>query len=486
MDAERDVARHHIAVIGGGFSGAVLALQLARKAVSPLLISIYEPRPSLGAGVAYSTPDPAHRINVPAARMTIFPETPAHFHDWLVQNEKISDDVEMAMPDGALYPSRAVFGCYIAGLLAQEGKQPGFARIQHIRETACAITKGKAGYIIETPRGACQAADAVVLAVSHPPPRIPPLIAQHLASDPRVITNPWSDTALDDIQPADDVLIMGTGLTMADVVASLSRRGHRGQITGFSRRGLFSRGHDFSIPTSTAFDSLASPATALALLQCVRREISASAQAGLPWQPIIDGVRANGQRIWGALNEAERARLLRHLRTYWDVHRYRVAPQVEAVLRAKQEDDSLHIFAASLQELTADGDKITAGLRPRHGAPGSTERISVDRIIVTTGPSHGSVIEQNMALQSLARQNLIRPDHLGLGIAVNPASQTIRPDGQSNLTLWVAGPLARSNFGELMGLPQVAAHASSVAEQIANWLTATEEAVTGETQIMPA
>ncbi|MCS5881621.1 hypothetical protein LNP17_24850 [Klebsiella variicola subsp. variicola] len=45
----------------------------------------------------------------------------------------------------------------------------------------------------------------------------------------------------------------------------------------------------------------------------------------LSWQVVLDAVRQQGQRIWQALSVADRQRFLRHLRHYWDVHRYRVA-----------------------------------------------------------------------------------------------------------------------------------------------------------------
>ena len=63
-----------IAIVGGGFSGAALAWHLRRKNVTADIVVI-EPRADLGRGLAYATPDPAHRINVPATRM-ILDETP--------------------------------------------------------------------------------------------------------------------------------------------------------------------------------------------------------------------------------------------------------------------------------------------------------------------------------------------------------------------------------------------------------------------------
>ena len=68
----------------------------------------------------------------------------------------------------------------------------------------------------------------------------------------------------------------------------------------------------------------------------------------MPWQSVIDATRRDGQAVWQKLASAERARLLRHLRPYWEVHRYRVAPQIGAVLKRRQANGSLEILAAGL------------------------------------------------------------------------------------------------------------------------------------------
>ena len=44
-----------VAVIGGGFSGATLAIQLRRRGLAPFVI---EPGPRLAEGAAYRTRDP--------------------------------------------------------------------------------------------------------------------------------------------------------------------------------------------------------------------------------------------------------------------------------------------------------------------------------------------------------------------------------------------------------------------------------------------
>ena len=84
-----------IAVIGGGFCGAAFVLHLLRD--FPALaarIDVVEPRDTLGSGLAYSTPDPTHRINVAAARMALFAEDPEHFDRWFRESGRLAADPE--------------------------------------------------------------------------------------------------------------------------------------------------------------------------------------------------------------------------------------------------------------------------------------------------------------------------------------------------------------------------------------------------------
>jgi NADPH-dependent 2,4-dienoyl-CoA reductase/sulfur reductase-like enzyme len=57
-----------IAIVGGGASGTLAALQLLRLATVPIRVAIMEPRASLGAGIAYSTVFDSHLLNIPPGR----------------------------------------------------------------------------------------------------------------------------------------------------------------------------------------------------------------------------------------------------------------------------------------------------------------------------------------------------------------------------------------------------------------------------------
>lgn len=455
-----------VAVLGGGVAGAVTAWHLAR-ALPPgaAEIVVVEPREVVGPGLAYSTSDPAHRINVAAAKMSLVAEEPEHFMAWLAATRTAMSPGTLTL-GGEFYPERRIFGAYVAAQLA-----PVLAggAIRHVRARAVSAARSGQGYRLGLSDGTTLAADVVVLAMSHPRPALPQAFLG-LARSRRLIADPYDGEAIAGIGPTDRVLILGTALTSADVVASLGRRGFRGEIVALSRRGLRSRGHGAPAGRSAA-DFVRPPApTARALLRRIRAAIAAEAAEGRGWQATIDRVRDQGQAIWANLDAGERARLLRHLRPFWDVHRFRVAPQVEEVLVRQEAVGRLGYAAARVVRASEAAAGIFVEYRRRGHAGIVAERF--DRVVVTTGPAHDAVLQGNPVLSALAAEGLLCPDPLGLGLRVAGRCRAVDAGGGLSETLFVAGPLARGDVGELMGVPEVAAHARTVAEAIAGRLLA--------------
>ncbi|ROR15017.1 FAD/NAD(P)-binding protein [Erwinia sp. JUb26] len=453
------MADRHIVIVGGGFSGTALAIHLARGGRAGLKVTVIEPREGVAQGVAYGSRDPAHRINVPADRMQLTAAEQGDFDRWFRASAAYAEDPAARWQDGRVYPQRGQFAAWIAGLFAEVQRESA-VDLRHLRDRAVALENGE----VVTAGGERLRADELVLAISHPPPALPRAIALALEGHPRLIADPWRHNALADIAPDESIAIIGSGLTMADTVATLHRHGHRGSIVAFSRRGLLPRSNLSGSFEPRALDYASpQPDTALGWLRRIRREVNAAAEERLPWQLVLDDVRVNGQAIWQRLSLSEQRRFLRHLRPWWDVHRYRIAPQVNAVLEQWQTSGQLAVLAARLKTVTAEGRAIRLALQPRRGAP---RTLKVDRLIVTTGPAHGGLLQSDALLHQLALDGVIQPDELALGIKVNGRSQAVNRFGAPNLHLWVAGPAARGRFGELMGLPQVAEHAESVANQL--------------------
>src|SRR5690348_7034151 len=72
-------------IVGGGAAGVLAAAHLtraARTAGRAAHLLIVEPD-ELGSGIAYSTQDPRHRLNVRAGGMSAWPDDPQHFARWL-------------------------------------------------------------------------------------------------------------------------------------------------------------------------------------------------------------------------------------------------------------------------------------------------------------------------------------------------------------------------------------------------------------------
>lgn len=452
-----------VAIIGGGFSGAAVALHLTRILgwERPVRIVAFEPRARLGAGLAYDTAEPAHRINVPAFKMSLYPDEPEDFADYLVRADILAADPSACSAGGTAYPRRSVFGDYVAAELA-----PCLASgaIEHRHERVRKLTRSKGRWtILAEEDGEALVADIVVLAVSHPAPSLPKALLP-LSSSPRLVADSTRADALDGIAPTDRVLIVGNGLTAADVVAALTERGHRGPIVSISRHGLRSRGHPVDAQEPFG-DFVSEPVTrASELLRRIRRALQIARQQGLSWHPVIDAVRAQGQQIWKALPIVERRRIARLARAHWDVHRFRIAPQVETLLDQAVENGRLEILAASIASVAIDGGEIRAELRQR--GRDALRSIVVDAIVVTTGPAHGEILKSQPFLSGLEREGVLTLCQTGLGIACDLHARAVDANGRVQPNLFIAGPLARGTFGELMGLPQVTEHAVFVARQI--------------------
>ncbi|MDK4733651.1 FAD/NAD(P)-binding protein [Rhizobium sp. CNPSo 3490] len=452
-----------VAIIGGGVSGAGVAYHLARaKDGERPVIMVFEPRAELGRGLAYDTDDPAHRINVPAAKMSLQPDDLGEFQAWIEARDAVADDPGARQPDGMLFPRRRLFGEYVASLLKpllEEGV------VLHNRARVTGLERRGGRWSIRDDSGGMMLADIVAIATSHPPPAAPGRLAASLAAHPRFVADTTKPGALGVIGRHDRVLVIGNGLTAADVIASLAECGHDGAVTAISRRGLRSRGHA-PVPQPLFGEFISDAAhSAVSLLRRIRAAIRTAEAQGICWHGVIDQVRAQGHDLWQALPIAERRRIVRHLRPYWDVHRFRIAPQVEAVLDAAIAAGRLEIVAGSVADARIEGELVLCTLQPRYQRQ-PLER-SYDAVVVTTGPAHGGILETQPWLAALAANGHLSLDPTGLGLACTEQSEAIGPSGKAESSLLISGPLARGTFGELMGLPQVTEHAFFVAGEIA-------------------
>ncbi|WP_428376853.1 FAD/NAD(P)-binding protein [Lichenicoccus sp.] len=470
-----DPPARRIAIIGGGLSGTLFALHMLRDHPRvPVCLDLIEPRETLGAGLAYDTANPLLRINVSAARMALFEEDRTHFDQWL-RARGLPEDPEAARPDGTLFPRRGLFGAYVAELLARHAAGASGSRVRHVRDMARSVVAApQPAFAVSLAGGETVTADMVVLATSHPPPALPaPLRHLPPQATARLLGNPWDSRALAAIPATARVVVLGTGLTGCDVIALLRGQGHAGPIVGLSRHGLLPRART-TLPVEAFGDFTTAPATdALSLLRRVRGLMAECAAGGRPWEDVIDAMRKQAFVLWNALPPHERRRALRHLRAFWDVHRFQCAPQIDDALRAAQAAGQLEIVAATLLGVeTAPDGSLALELHPRHADAIARRRLRADFVVNCTGPAHGGVLRSNPLLGGMAAAGMLTADATGLGLAVDARAHLLRPDGSAWPRLFVVGPLARGTFGELMGLPQISMQPRALAAHVAEMLAA--------------
>lgn len=414
------------AIIGGGFSGAMLAARLAEEGLPSLLI---DRTGNFGAGVAYSTGLDRHLLNVRANRMSAVEGRPDDFVRWLETHHPRHADPEGFVP-------RRLYGLYVQDRLARtEASHPGL--IERLTGEAAAIE----GSTVRLADGQRIEADAVVLATGNPSPRTAPGDGAG-----RIVVDPWAEGALDRVAAEDAVLIFGTGLTMVDVVLGLLEKGWQGRATALSRRGLLPRAH------GEVHDPAVPPTPALTEGPASRRLAEGRRMAGESgWRGVMEGLRPITADLWSAADAPTRGRWLRHLRPWWDVHRHRIAPGIAATLESLQSAGRLTVGAGRVRQARETADGVEVVWTPRGGQ--GERRTSADWLIDCSGPGHDPATQAPMA--SLIEAGRARLDPLGLGLELDAAGRAIRADGSVDPRLFVLGPPARAAYWETVAVPDI-------------------------------
>jgi uncharacterized NAD(P)/FAD-binding protein YdhS len=425
-----------VAIVGGGASGTILAVQLARRGIGSALI---DGSGRMGRGVAYSTSEPAHLLNVRAEGMSALAGEPGHFAKHFAD--------EGGHPRG--FAQRRLFGRYLDELL-REGVTS--ERIVAVEGTATGAVRNGDGWQVELDNGEIVKAAALVLATGNQEPEG---LRAFAPAPSRFVGNPWGAAAQAAIgelaQTHADVLLVGTGLTMVDLVLSLDAAGHQGGIVAISRRGLIPRTHADNAPSRVDANDLPL-GTLRGMGRWLRRR---SAEVG--WRAAVDSLRPHSHAIWQSLGEIEQRRFMRHARPWWDVHRHRIAPEVGETLARLIAEGRLRIMAGRIQSAVEAGDELQVEICAR-GAD-RPQRMSFGYAINCTGPLQAIRSTSDPLLRSLLDSGQVAADHLNLGLAVDDHAR-------AGERLWALGPLTKGRYWEIVAVPDIREQAAAVAMDI--------------------
>ncbi|KAA0579531.1 NAD(P)-binding protein [Azospirillum sp. B21] len=482
----------HIAIVGAGFTGSLLAAHLLRGARAPLVVHLIEYGSRPGTGVAYSTPNGAHVLNVRAYNMSAYPDDPRHFLRWLWSRAEGPTPEQPVPPSGHAFVSRALYGAYIQDVLAEaQAEAPAHARLNLIRGEAVDVrtedpADGKRAVHVRLGDGRVVSADTAALCIGNFPPSAPclssPTAAEAFASD-RFIGDPWDAAAIGRIDQDAPVAILGTGLTMVDTVLSLLDQGHRGPITAVSRRGLLPLRHEETRPYSSFLHPDVLPSTVLDVLIALKADARRAAAAGYDWRSAFDALRPHHHRIWSHLPMEERRRFLRHARPFWEVHRHRMAPQVADRIAAARAGGQLSILPGRLKDAALTTDGLDLHIVERGG--GATRVLAAGALINATGTNCDYTRIRHPLVRSLLDRGLARPDPLRLGLDVTEGGAVIAADGTPAPRLLAFGPVAKAPFWEMTAVPELRSQCADAARRILDGLTGGAAASQGALPVMP-
>lgn len=439
----------HVLIVGGGFSGTLLAIDLLRH--DGPRVTLVERRPDqLARGVAYSAADDSHLLNVRAANMSAFPDDRDHFVRWLAEH---------GLGGGGSFVPRTIYGRYLRQLLDAARTTSG-DRLTLVAGEVVTLESAGDALAMRLADGGTGHFDRAVLALGNLPPHAPPGIDVDALSGDIYCDDPWTADIAHGLRDEDEVLLLGSGLTAIDAALLLHRRGFAGRITAMSRRGLRPRTHDDAQPPVVPLGE--KPARSLAaLVSSVRGEA-----ARLGWRGAVDSLRPVTQLLWAGADDAARARFLRHLRPFWDVHRHRLAPSVGSRIDAMVAEGQLTFAAGKLVSVVADHAGVMVDYRPRGSA--SRTRRRVRRIVNCTGPQGDLLRTREPLLVQLQRDGTIRPDALRLGIDVDAATRTITAAGAPHPRIHAIGPMTRGNSWEVVAVPDLRVQSWTLARLLAN------------------
>lgn len=434
-----------VLIVGGGFSGTLLAINLQRMGARVVLI---ERSPeAVARGLAFGTRRPEHLLNVRAANMSAFPDDRDHFLRWMG-----FDTADQANR----FVSRLTYGQYLREALhAAMAAAPD--RIVVVTGAVTAAETGGGKVIVVLDNGRRVDGRALVLAMGNfPPSPVAPfagLRASIYAADP------WQPGVIAGIGATEDVLLLGTGLTAVDVALSLEAAGWRGRITALSRRGLLPRAH---ADVGPQVEHISCPQVrGSQLVAHVRRRAR-----DVGWRAAVDELRPHTQNLWRRHDLAAQRRFLRHLRPWWDVHRHRLAPVVAARIAALQAAGRFRVAAGRIAAVDAAADGARVWWRPRGAA--TLQALDVGRIVNCTGPAADLAGVVDPLLRGLLAAGRIRADALNLGLDVDHLGRVRDGAGDARDDLFAIGPLTRGEAWEIIAVPDIRRQVWDLARYLTN------------------
>lgn len=452
-----------IAIVGGGFSGTMAAVNLARYGEGPLRVVIVNHRFPLGRGIAYSTARPEHLLNVAARNMSALADQPNHFLQWLRTRSEYAEVPEAVLRE--TFVPRRVYGDYLRSLLLWHTHPINGAahvQVETLSGEVVDIEPGDSGGTLVLADGTRLEAHRILLAMGN---QLPAGFASLAGGcDHRAyVAAPWMDWSDRLPPPGSHVVLLGTGLTMVDAFLTLAALGWQGTIDAVSRNGLLPLSHFRGIEYSEFPPADPSVLGLDALAELVAEHCRILRGRGENPAIVVDRLRPHTQRIWQHFSLAEKREFCRTHRARWNVTRHRIAQQIHQQMVAALAAQTLRVVPGAVRAIEGAGERVRVHYDGPAGQPGSIE---ASLVINCTGPQESLAASQSELVANLFRRGLCRADPMQMGVDAAADFAVVDAEGSRSRFLFAIGPLLKGVLWESVAVPELRGQSLRVAQTL--------------------
>lgn len=436
-----------IGIVGGGISGTLSVLQIIKQSKKPLSIYWFDTQNKFCKGYAYNTFDEGHLLNVRASNMSIFPDEPNHFVNWLSVNHPNYSPKD--------FVSRKLFGDYVLYTFESLKNSNPLISIYQITEEVKSIKKVGDNFEMNTHQN--YQVQKIILGFGNFLPAHPRSISKEFISSKNYFQNAFNVQLTNQIQLHNNITIIGSGLTMIDMIVSLSHFNYKGKINVISPHAYIPQAHQENpLPSVEPFVNQNQTYTLLEILSLVNKQLKKAKKENLNLHSVVDSMRPFLQNLWLNFSIEEKKQFLRHLRHKWGVARHRAPSQSMAIFNALKSSNQLQLIKGRISDIKLQ----TSGFDILYSNNQTEQQTLHTQLIINcTGPESDYSQLKSPLIQDLINNQIISPDSIKYGI-------NAQKDGYIIDNIYTIGPPLKGILWESVAVPEIRVQAQELAPKI--------------------